>query len=79
MSSGNKHMREQLRWIHILASVGLGVFIYSPWRSHPAMLIAMSFGIFPILALTGIWMWKAPQITRWFTKMRSASRDDVKM
>lgn len=79
MRSRNKQLREQLRFIHILASVGLGVFIYSPWRSHPAMLMAMSVCIFPILALTGLWMWKAPQINQWFTQIRSRRGGEIKM
>ncbi|MGB3402682.1 MAG: hypothetical protein WBA77_08320 [Microcoleaceae cyanobacterium] len=79
MRNRNKQIRDQLRLIHILAAFGLGVFIYSPWRSHPAMLMAMSFCIFPMLALTGVWMWKAPQMTRWFTQMRSQWGGDVKM
>ncbi|NEQ80927.1 MAG: hypothetical protein F6K26_11925 [Moorea sp. SIO2I5] len=79
MRSRNKQIREQLRFIHILASFGLGVFIYSPWRSHPALLMAMSFGIFPLLGLTGLWMWKAPQINQWLTQIRSGSVNEIKM
>jgi hypothetical protein len=57
----NKHLRDQLRLVHILASVVLGIFIYSPWQSNRTLALLMSVGIFPILTLTGLWMWQASQ------------------
>jgi hypothetical protein len=73
MQHTNKQLRDQLRLVHILASVILGAFIYSPWRSNQTYAIAMSFAIFPILALTGLWMWQAPRINKWLKQIPSSS------
>lgn len=65
MSSQKLQLRTLLRWIHILASVMLGTFIYSPWRTHQTVLFAMSLLIFPTLSLTGLWMWQGHRIKQW--------------
>lgn len=73
MQNTNKQLRDQLRLIHILASIILGIFIYSPWRSNQTYAIAMSFAIFPILAFSGLWMWQAPRINKWLKQTLSSS------
>ncbi len=73
MQTTNKQLRDKLRLIHILASVVLGMFIYSPWQSNPTLALLMSVGIFPILTLTGLWMWQASHINKWLKQVLSAS------
>ncbi len=57
----NKQLRDQLRLVHILASLVLGMLIYSPWQGNPTLALLMSVSIFPILTLTSLWMWQASQ------------------
>ena len=68
MQHNNRQLRTQLRWIHILASALLGMFLYSPWRSSQTLAIAISCAVFPILTLTGVWMWQGAKIKKWLTK-----------
>ncbi len=72
MQNTNKQLRNQLRLFHILASVILGMFIYSPWRSNQTFAIAMSFAIFPILTLTGLWMWQGSRINKLLKQIPSS-------
>ncbi len=73
MQHTNKQLRDQLRRVHILASVILGIFIYSPWRTNQTYAIAMSFAIFPILAFSGLWMWQATRINKWLKQIPGSS------
>ena len=65
MNQPNGSLRSQLRLVHILASIALAAFIYSPWRNSSIFVIVMGVAIFPILTLTGLWMWQTPRINRW--------------
>jgi hypothetical protein len=56
------------RTLHLVAAAVLGTFIYSPWRSNPTFEMVMTFGVFPMLSLTGLWMWQAPRINKWFKR-----------
>jgi hypothetical protein len=76
MSFSQKQLRSQLRLIHILASVGLGAFIYSPWRSNATFTLVMSLVIFPLLALTGLWMWQGARIQQWLKRETEESAED---
>lgn len=71
MYKPNKSLRSQLRLIHILASLLLGIFIYSPWRNHPGMLIAVGIVVFPLLSFTGLWMWQGRRIEKWLMESRT--------
>ena len=73
MQNTNKHLRKQLRLIHILASAILGMFIYSPWRNNQTLFLAMGFAIFPIVALTGLWMWQGARLKKWLTQGQTSS------
>lgn len=54
------------RLLHLVSAAALGTFIYSPWRSNPTFDLVMSYGVFPFLALTGVWMWQAPRLKKLF-------------
>lgn len=73
MSSSKSSLRNQLRNVHILASAGLGAFLYSPWRNSASSLTIMSAVVFPLLTLSGFWMWQGPRISRWLKKRKSAT------
>jgi hypothetical protein len=75
MKTLNQSVRNQLRIIHILASLLLGVFIYSPWRNNPGMLIAVGIVVFPLLSFTGLWMWQGGRIKKMFKEKTILSQE----
>ena len=61
------------RSFHLLASMALGLFIYSPWKDNATFYLIMSYGIFPVLAFTGLWMWQFPRLKKLFKVNRTFS------
>lgn len=60
----SKQLRSLLRVIHLVIAVPLGLFIYSPLRNNPILIGLMGYGVFPLLTVTGLWMWQAQRIRR---------------
>lgn len=56
------------RWIHIVFSVPIIGYIYSPFEEIPNYAPLVRFVFFPILALSGLWMWKGHLVRRLFKK-----------
>lgn len=71
MNRSKSSLRNQLRNVHILASIALGAFLYSPWRTHPSFFPIMGGAVFPLLTLSGLWMWQGPRISRWLTASKT--------
>ena len=63
--------RSILRWIHIIISIPIIGYIYSPFEEIPNYAPAVRFVFLPVMALSGFWMWKGHVIRRLFSK-RSA-------
>lgn len=57
-------LRKLLRWLHIIASLALGTYLYSPWSSNPLFSAVTLYGVFPLMGLTGLWMWNQGWIAR---------------
>ena len=64
--------RKIVRWMHILLSIPIVGFIYGPVAGIPHAAFAVRWVIFPIVVISGFWMWKAQQLKRWFKKKRLA-------
>jgi hypothetical protein len=47
-----------LRWIHIIVSIPILGYIYSPFDKLPMYAFRTRFVFFPIMVLTGLLMWK---------------------
>lgn len=58
------HERNLMRWIHLVSSVAIGTFIYSPWRNEATFLLSMQVFVIPILTLTGLWMWHGHRLKK---------------
>jgi hypothetical protein len=63
--------RSLLRAIHILFSVPIIGYIYSPFDQIPNYAAPTRFVFVPLLVLSGLWMWKGPALRRLVSK-RSA-------
>jgi hypothetical protein len=63
--------RSILRSIHIVFSIPIIGYVYSPFKELPNYAPVVRFVSIPVLALTGLWMWKGHLLRRLFSK-RSA-------
>jgi hypothetical protein len=60
--------RAILRWIHIVFAVPIIGYIYSPFDQIPNYAPATRFVFVPVLALSGLWMWKGHVLRRLISK-----------
>jgi hypothetical protein len=59
------------RWIHIVFSIPIFGYIYSPFERLPDYAPATRFVSLPVMVLSGFWMWKGHVLRRLIPK-RSA-------
>ena len=65
--------RSILRWIHIVFSVPIIGYVYSPFEEIPNYAAPTRYVFLPILVLTGLWMWKGQAIRRLISPSNSPS------
>ncbi|MDS0260150.1 hypothetical protein NDI56_12165 [Haloarcula sp. S1CR25-12] len=58
--------RSTHRLAHLVLAVALGAFVYSPLRTDPTAVLAVQVGLFPLLALSGLLLWKGAALRRRF-------------
>ena len=63
--------RSIVRWIHLILSIPIIGYIYSPFEAIPDYAPRVRFVFLPIMVLSGLWMWKGHLVRRLFSK-RSA-------
>ena len=63
--------RKIIRWFHIIASIPVIGFIYGPVSKIPEAVLALKWVIFPLIVLSGLWLWKG----RWLKKIIKRQRD----
>ena len=63
--------RSILRSIHIVFSIPILGYIYSPFDKIPDYAPATRFVFLPVMVLSGLWMWKGHLLRRLISK-RSA-------
>jgi hypothetical protein len=66
MTQGNK--RAIARWIHLVFAIPIIGYIYSPFENLPDYAPVTRYVAFPIIVLTGLWMWKGDAVRRMFAK-----------
>src|SRR5438105_1636463 len=66
MSQGTK--RSIFRCIHIVLSVPIIGYIYSPFDQIPNYAPATRFVFLPLMVVTGLWMWKGHVLRRLLSK-----------
>jgi hypothetical protein len=52
------------RWIHIICSIPIIGYVYSPFDQIPNYAPATRFVFLPVMVLTGLWMWKGHVVRR---------------
>ncbi len=66
MSQATK--RTIFRWIHIVFSIPIFGYVYSPFKELPNYAPLVRFVFLPTLVLSGLWMWKGHVVRRLFSK-----------
>jgi hypothetical protein len=56
--------RSIVRWIHIVLSIPILGYIYSPFEELPRYADRVRFGFVPVMILSGLWMWKGHLLRR---------------
>ena len=60
--------RSIARWIHLVFSIPVIGYVYSPFKNLPDYAPVVRYGAIPALALTGLWMWKGHVLRRILSK-----------
>ena len=61
------------RWIHLVFSIPIIGYVYSPFEDIPQYATPTRYVFFPLLALSGLWMWKGQAFRRLFSKQSAAN------
>ena len=56
------------RWIHLVFSIPILGYIYSPFDKIPNYAPLTRFAFVPIMVLSGLWMWKGHVVRRLISK-----------
>jgi hypothetical protein len=66
-------LRTIFRWIHIVFSIPIIGYIYSPFEKIPQYARPTRFVFVPVMILTGLWMWKGHVVRRLISRMATAA------
>jgi len=64
--------RSIFRWIHLVFSIPIIGYIYSPFDKIPNYAPATRYVFVPAIVLAGLWMWKGHGVRRLIRKERPA-------
>lgn len=56
--------RTIVRWVHIVLSIPVIGYIYSPFEELPNYAPVVRYVSIPVLVVTGLWMWKGHILQR---------------
>ena len=56
--------RSILRWTHLVLSIPIVGYVYSPFENMPQYAAPTRYVFLPMLVLSGLWMWKGPAVRR---------------
>ena len=59
--------RSIFRWIHIVCSIPIIGYIYSPFEVLPDYAPLTRYVFLPVMLLSGLWMWKGHVVRRLLT------------
>ena len=73
MTQGTR--RSILRWTHLVFSIPIIGYVYSPFEEIPNYAPVVRFIAVPLIVLTGLWMWKGHVVGRLFSKNASGATE----
>ena len=56
--------RSIVRWIHLVCAIPIIGYIYSPFANLPDYATPTRFVFFPVMLLSGLWLWKGHLVRR---------------
>ena len=65
--------RKIIRWLHIITSIPLIGFVYGPLQESSYGVFALKWVLFPLVVLSGFWMWKGHLVRKWMKKKKQLS------
>jgi hypothetical protein len=65
--------RSIFRWIHIVFSIPILGYIYSPFDKLPSYAPRTRFVFVPVMILSGLWMWKGHLVRRLLSRRANES------
>ena len=68
----NATQRTICRWIHIVLAIPVIGYVYSPYENLPDYAPVTRFVAMPLIAATGLWMWKGHLVRRLVRKPPAA-------
>ena len=60
--------RVLFRWIHLILSIPIIGYVYSPFEAIPQYAPLVRFIFVPVVVLSGLWMWKGHLVRRLFSR-----------
>ena len=60
--------RTIFRWIHLVFSIPILGYIYSPFDKIPQYAVPTRYIFVPVMILSGLWMWKGHVVRRLLSK-----------
>ena len=68
--------RSIVRWSHIVFSIPILGYIYSPFEELPKYAGRVRFVVVPVMLLSGLWMWKGHVLRRLVSKNKNYSHEN---
>ena len=56
-----------VRWMHLVLSIPILGYIYSPFEEIPNYAPMTRYVFVPLMVASGLWMWKGHVLRRWFS------------
>lgn len=66
--------RSRQRQLHIVCGVVLGTYLYSPLAQVSGVELFVQAVVFPLLAISGLVLWKGPRLRRWYRSRQTDQR-----
>jgi len=60
--------RSAVRWLHLIFSIPIVGYIYSPFDQIPNYAPLTRYFFLPTMLLSGLWMWKGHLVRRLFSR-----------
>ena len=60
--------RKIIRWLHIITSIPLVGYVYGPLKNVPQGVFVLKWILFPLVVISGLWMWKGHLVRKWWKK-----------
>jgi thiosulfate reductase cytochrome b subunit len=65
--------RSIVRWIHIVLSIPILGYIYSPFEEIPKYAPRVRYVVVPVVLLSGLWMWKGHFLRRLSSRLERSN------